>query len=292
MRLVLPMKLLLAVLLAACVTVNVYFPAAAAQTAADQVIDQSTKGTACCPTPGLQPEPASGLHCRSADHARLPATPNPGPLRCSRRARYVLNALVPAAHAQAEANLDINTPETRAIIASMAARFPQLTPYFNSGRSGTPRTATSTSGTLMRSRCRSAPVKTLGRRGQQATATRLCRGGEGQRPSWSGRTTSRTTFARRWIASGAGRPRGIRKAEPGSRSKRVPPPLQKKAAPDASRRRFVFRLEACVQGHFAGDTDLVGEDPALEEVGDFLDVLQIHEAERVAGAVAPVAGPA
>ena len=32
MRRVLPMKLLLAVLLAACVTVNVYFPAAAAET--------------------------------------------------------------------------------------------------------------------------------------------------------------------------------------------------------------------------------------------------------------------
>src|SRR6185312_14342606 len=44
MRRVLPLKLLLAVVLAACVTVNVYFPAAAAQTAADQVIDTIMQG--------------------------------------------------------------------------------------------------------------------------------------------------------------------------------------------------------------------------------------------------------
>jgi lipopolysaccharide export LptBFGC system permease protein LptF len=42
MRRVLPLNLLLAVLLAACVTVNVYFPAAAAEKAADQIIDTVT----------------------------------------------------------------------------------------------------------------------------------------------------------------------------------------------------------------------------------------------------------
>lgn len=137
MRLVLPMKLLLAVLLAACVTVNVYFPAAAAQTAADQVIDQITKGA---PAPA-QPQGSNQNQERPQGSIAAPQTtpfaaraaePSPALVAFG----MVLNALVPAAHAQAEANLDINTPETRAIIASMAARFPQLTPYFNSGAIG------------------------------------------------------------------------------------------------------------------------------------------------------------
>src|SRR5262245_5180584 len=42
MRLMLPLKLALLALLSACVTVNVYFPAAAAEKAADQIIDSVT----------------------------------------------------------------------------------------------------------------------------------------------------------------------------------------------------------------------------------------------------------
>jgi len=140
MRLVLPMKLLLAVLLAACVTVNVYFPAAAAQTAADQVIDQITKGTPAPAQPqgsnqgqnGNRPQGAISAPQTTPFVSVRYAEPSPALVALG----TVLNALVPAAHAQAEANLDVNTPETRAIIASMAARFPQLTPYFNSGAIG------------------------------------------------------------------------------------------------------------------------------------------------------------
>ena len=47
MRRVLPLKIALASLLfAACVTINVYFPAAAADKAADQVINDITGGAA------------------------------------------------------------------------------------------------------------------------------------------------------------------------------------------------------------------------------------------------------
>ena len=42
MRRVLPIKLALTCLLTACVTVNVYFPAAAAEQAADKIIDKVT----------------------------------------------------------------------------------------------------------------------------------------------------------------------------------------------------------------------------------------------------------
>jgi uncharacterized protein len=135
-RLVLPMKLLLAVLLAACVTVNVYFPAAAAQTAADQVIDQITKGSAPGQpqgsTQGEKPQGAIAAPQTTPFAAVRQDEPSPALVALG----MVLNALVPAAHAQAEANLDVNTPETRAIVQSMAARFPQLTPYFSSGAIG------------------------------------------------------------------------------------------------------------------------------------------------------------
>src|SRR5688572_10040405 len=129
MRLVLPMKLMLAVLLAACVTVNVYFPAAAAQTAADQLIDQITRGAPAQPQGSNQPQnkPQGSLaHPITTPFAEADAQPSAILVAFG----TVLNALVPAAQAQAVANLDITTPETRAIVGSMAARYPQLTPYF------------------------------------------------------------------------------------------------------------------------------------------------------------------
>ena len=45
------------------------------------------------------------------------------------------------------------------------------------------------------------------------------------------------------------------------------------------------RSEVVVETDNAGDTDLVGRDAALEEVGQFLDVLELHEGERVRRAV-------
>lgn len=138
MRRVLPMKLLLAVMLAACVTVNVYFPAAAAQTAADQIIDTVTGGQ----SGSSQPQ---GSNQNKPQGSTLipqiaPVTPaierNDEPSAVVAALGTVLNALVPAAHAQGQANLDVNTPEIRAITGSMAGRFQQLKPYFDSGAVG------------------------------------------------------------------------------------------------------------------------------------------------------------
>jgi uncharacterized protein YdbL (DUF1318 family) len=123
MRRVLPLKLLLAVMLAACVTVNVYFPAAAAQSAADQVIDTIMQGPKDSPPQGQsQPRPQGSTAMPS--HSVLLAAVG-----------TALNALVPAAQAQS-ANLDVNTPEVRAIVGSLANRNGQLRPYFASGAIG------------------------------------------------------------------------------------------------------------------------------------------------------------
>jgi uncharacterized protein YdbL (DUF1318 family) len=202
MRLVLPMKVLLAVLLAACVTVNVYFPAAAAQTAADQVIDQITKGA---PAPG-QPQSSNQNENRPQGAIAVPQTtpfaavryPEPSPALVA--LGTVLNALVPAAHAQAEANLDVNTPETRAIVGSMAARFPQLTPYFTSGAIGF-----TADGHIDIRDANAIPlperakVKTLvaeDNRDRDALYAEVAKGNG--HPEW--KNDIQSTFARRWIA--------------------------------------------------------------------------------------------
>lgn len=122
-------------LLAACVTVNVYFPAAEAQNAADKIIDAVTGGTGEPPTQGPQSKPRSdpGAGPPPSADVRASATPASALLAATGR---VLQLLVPAAAAQERANLDISTPEIRAIVASMHRRFQQLAPFFASGAVG------------------------------------------------------------------------------------------------------------------------------------------------------------
>src|SRR5262245_2797613 len=103
MRRLLPLKIALASLMvAACVTINVYFPAAAADRAADQFINDVTggaKGTTTTP-------PQSNL------------VPQPGetPDLLVAALGNVLNVLVPAAHAQdAEAALNVSSPAVNRI---------------------------------------------------------------------------------------------------------------------------------------------------------------------------------
>lgn len=137
MQRVLPLKLALAVLLAACVTVNVYFPAAAAEKAADQIIDKVTgqSGSAAPQEPAQPQSPADRSSQTSRAPARSPAAGTGSALLAALAG--ALDLLVPAAHAQANtANLDISTPEIRAVTASMQQRFSQLEQYFAAGAVG------------------------------------------------------------------------------------------------------------------------------------------------------------
>jgi uncharacterized protein len=136
MRRVLPLNLLLAVLLAACVTVNVYFPAAAAQSAADQIIDTVTGSSGAQPQGSNQQNKPQGSTLVPQLAPLAPVEQHEQPSALLVAVGTVLNALVPAAHAQANANIDVNTPEIRAIAGSMAARYQQLKPYFSSGAVG------------------------------------------------------------------------------------------------------------------------------------------------------------
>jgi len=117
-KVLLPCKLALACLLfAACVTINVYFPAAAAEKAADQIIDQVTGASTGKTPPQTRREAAPETLLRQV-------------------AAAVVETLVPAAHAQGSANLDIDSPEIRAITASLTQRYQQLEKYYSSGAVG------------------------------------------------------------------------------------------------------------------------------------------------------------
>jgi hypothetical protein len=184
--------------LASCVTVNVYFPAAEAQKAADRIIDQVTGGTGSPSAPDSQsrPQTTPGGPPPTSDRS-TPARPRSALLAATGR---VLALLVPAAAAQEQANLNISTPQIRAIIASMHQRFQHLKPFFVSGAVGL-----TAQGTIAVRDASSVPLA------QRATLLRLVAQqnqdlsllyGEVAKanghPEWA--SDIRGVFAQRWIA--------------------------------------------------------------------------------------------
>jgi len=186
-------------LMAACVTINVYFPAAAAEKAADQIIDAVTGGV-----------PANGNSGGgSGNRPGAPIVPPQthvlaAPVESLLAATLgrVLYAIVPAAQA-AEPNLDISSPEIRALTSSMNARFGQLQKYFDSGVIGM------TQNGLVEVRdANAAPLP------ERAVVTRLVAEDNRDRetlyaeiakanghPEWA--ADIRKTFSRRWVERGA-----------------------------------------------------------------------------------------
>jgi uncharacterized protein len=129
MRRVLPLKIaLMSLLIAACVTINVYFPAAAADKAAGEYINDVMRGGGTENKSNTTPPPQSNL---------APAPAEEDSELLARAFGDVLNALVPAAHAQnAEAALNVSTPASQRIKASMTTRFGELEKFFASGAVG------------------------------------------------------------------------------------------------------------------------------------------------------------
>lgn len=99
--------------LVACVTINVYFPEAQAQQAAEQFIDQV-----------IGPNPPDA----KAPVEKLPPGHSPG--------AFLLNLLIPSAYAQSP-DIRIQTPQIKAIQSRMKQRFDTLlSRYFASGAVG------------------------------------------------------------------------------------------------------------------------------------------------------------
>jgi uncharacterized protein len=112
---------LASILVAACVTINVYFPEAAAEKAADRVIDEVWGKQKSVPA---TPDSDKTSSFAPVDAGRIFLT----------AAGRVLNFILPAAHAQAD--LDVSSPEIRAITAAMESRHGSLVKYYASGAIG------------------------------------------------------------------------------------------------------------------------------------------------------------
>lgn len=112
-------------LLAGCVTINVYFPAAAAQKAADKVIGNII---------GPESPPPAASSTQPPDNNVPPDAGRRGePL-----AMRLLDAVIPVANAaESQPDLDIHTPAIDAIMARMRNRYRStLKPLLDSGAIG------------------------------------------------------------------------------------------------------------------------------------------------------------
>lgn len=113
-------------LLSACVTINVYFPAAAAEKAADKIIEDVWGGQASA-------KPQSDSQQQKEERGSWYAPPEAKRVLLA-AAGSLLDVLVAPAHAQAD--LNVSTPAIRQITQSMEKRHAQLKKYYDSGAIG------------------------------------------------------------------------------------------------------------------------------------------------------------
>jgi len=173
---------LLPVLLAGCVTVNVYFPAAAAEQAADRIIREVYGEGA--QKPAAPPAPDEGVSPGSGDNLGM----------------RILEFLVPAAHAQ-QPDIDISTPAISRLKSSMAARHRQLEPFYSSGAVGM-----DNNGLITVRDAKAVPIRERNTVNQLVSAENADRNAlyaeiarANGHPEWE--ADIRATFARRWVAN-------------------------------------------------------------------------------------------
>ncbi len=178
--------LLALLLVTACVTINVYFPAAAAEKAADRVINEvlgPSAATDKSKSGGTAPQSSLQL-----DGSRVLVW----------LVAQAVEFIVPSAHAQS-ADLNVDTPAIRQLTQSMKARTGQLKPHYDSGAIGFTRDG------MIDVRDQNAiplPERNAARKlvaDENADRTNLYReiARANNHPEWE--TDIRTTFAQRWI---------------------------------------------------------------------------------------------
>lgn len=170
-------------LLASCVTINIYFPAAAAEKAADQVIDKVW---------GTEPEQKKQEPQGDKTSWRQD-TPRRGGL-----VDALLDVIVAPAHA-AQVDFTITSPEINRLTSAMEARHATLQAYYDSGAIGLTR-----DGLVKVLDPKRVPLKDRGRinklvddenRERNALYKETAR--VNGHPEWE--QEIRSTFARRWV---------------------------------------------------------------------------------------------
>jgi uncharacterized protein YdbL (DUF1318 family) len=172
-----------AALAAGCVTVNVYFPAAAAEQAADRII-QEVYGAEGQEPPAEAP----------------PAATPPGGDGAAMR---LLNFLVPAAYAQ-QPNIDISTPAVNQLKAAMTQRHRQLEPFYAGGAVGMDNngliTVRDPKAVSVKDRNVVNQLVAAENRDRNVLYAEIARANG--HPEWE--QDIRATFARRWVANAPG----------------------------------------------------------------------------------------
>lgn len=119
---------LAAVALTACVTINVYFPAAEAKEAAKEFVEKVIGDDAATPQPPKQDKPggqSASLQAPSAQRS------------LAARVDWLSLVGIGTAHAQGQPDITIKTPAVQAIQSRMAGRYDsQLKAHFDSGALG------------------------------------------------------------------------------------------------------------------------------------------------------------
>jgi uncharacterized protein YdbL (DUF1318 family) len=168
----------------ACVTINVYFPTAQAVEAADQII-RGVYGEEQAPAaPAEQPAPGSSLQLPDNDKPLLVG---------------MLEWLV--APAQANADINIQSPAINTIRASMEARFAALKPFYDNGSVGMTAdgliTVRDLNAVPLRDRKTVNTLVADENRDRNALYKEIARANG--HPEWE--ADIRSTFAKRWIAN-------------------------------------------------------------------------------------------
>ena len=185
------LALLAPIAVVSCVTVNIYFPAAAAEKAADQIILDvwHQQGGAAEATKAATPPAAKNSGAKN-EHSAL----NP-----RRIVVAALSAISGEAHAQ---NVDFNasSPQIEQIKARMASRFGELRPFLDSGAIGL-----TADGLIAVHDANAASLADRARMNQLVSAENKDRkalyqaiADANNQPGWAGQIQK--TFAERWIS--------------------------------------------------------------------------------------------
>jgi uncharacterized protein len=175
-----------ALLLAACVTVNIYFPEAAAEKAADKII-QDVWGQ----QPGHKPPQPPAGEGRSDTSETFDA----GEASLGRLLSTVIRT------ADAAADIDISTPTIERLTASMKSRHSALEPYYRSGAIGLTRNGLLEVRNLgvvpLAERVRVRDIVAQQNQARNALYREIA--AANGHPEWE--PEIRSTFAKRWVAN-------------------------------------------------------------------------------------------
>jgi len=173
-------------MLVSCVTINIYFPAAAAEKAADRIIEDVWGPASTQSKDEAAPEEQSSIKVNEAQNIAI----------------SVLNWLV--SPASAEVNLNVSSPAINAIQDKMKSRHASLKPHYASGAVGLTAnglvTVRDAKVIALKDRNKVKALVADENKDRNALYAEIARANG--HPEW--KADIQSTFARRWVSNAAG----------------------------------------------------------------------------------------